>query len=108
MARYYSGAVTVPASGAAVPVCNVGVIGCILNDPTSAGTQIWVGGPDVTPGHGLPVQSAGSTTIPGMAVQRSAPVVPAEPDDPPATLYACTDAGKNATVYWLSSLPPIT
>ena len=49
--RYYSGVVAVPATGQATPVCTVGPAGCMIV-PDSA---VYIGGPDVTPSTGLPV-----------------------------------------------------
>jgi len=105
VARYWTGTVTLPTDGSAVPVCRVGAAGCVIYDPTSAGVQVYVGGPDVTSGQGLPVVSAGTTFIPG-GVALLPPVVPASTEDASLVLYACTAPGKTSTVSWLSVLPP--
>jgi hypothetical protein len=105
MARYYSGLVTLPADGSAVPVCRAGEAGVLVHNEPAGSAAVYLGGPDVTPATGLELDPGTTDLVPGALALR-APVVPAPADDPVLVLYACTDPGKAATLSWLSVLPP--
>lgn len=90
MSQYYTGQVDMPSDGSAVPVCSVGPSGIIVS--TSAQGQVYVGGSDVTPSTGLPIQSNNSTFIPGHGER---PI-----------LYACEAPGQqNEKIAWMSTDP---
>lgn len=56
-------------------------------------SRIFVGGPDVGPEHGYPIEPGTSEDF-AAPVQHEAPVVPAPPGDmAPVTLYAATGKG---------------
>jgi hypothetical protein len=104
MARFYTGAVTLPSDGSPVALCPAGEAGALVANPPG-GADIWVGGPDVTPDTGLPVASGETLLIPGTRPPASWPV--AEVEAAPPVLYACASRGLAGSreVRWLSTQP---
>jgi hypothetical protein len=94
---------TADAGEDAVRLCSVPETGVRIRNLGPA--TVYVGGPDVTPETGFPLDPAPAPAqlIEGAAA-RETPVVPAPPDDmADAALYGCTAAGAGAVrVAWIS------
>lgn len=102
--RYWSGTVTLPASGAATPVCAVGPGGCTVLAAATGNAGVLLGGPDLTAGTGFPLPMGGPLFVAGTS-PLPPPVVGAPPEPVPV-LYALATGGKAVALSWLGGQPP--
>jgi len=82
-------------------ICHVPKGGVRVRNVFSSAPVVWLGGPDVIPGDGYPLEGgAGPEQFTGTRPKDTA-AVPAPPGDTePAVLYGCTEDGE-ARVAWI-------